>query len=504
MEFFSGLSSEEDRRKVREEIINKEFEKQLKILDMKEIQINKQFSREFAAITRKEEQIKREIQQQDKIISDRQAFALLEERNLAKTQEIEIQKMQQEKSNLQAQLRLIDIEEKLAIENSRAAKIRDEFIAKEAHLRIDALEFQALVVNKFAEAVGKDTPFVKAIEALVGPDAAATIRAATDPKQLVADVDTLRKGVTQASDLRAQGRSITATTGQKDRDARKGTIGADIAAQEKMIELTRQQQALTMQLTETKNSAAIKELETAREILTKKLDMIELEKQALGVEDAERMQQLQREREEAVQTYEAKLDGLKRERNVVKQFGSEMSLALQGDLKGAFNSFFQGIAEGQGILESAKGAFGQLMQKILGSLQDKITDKFITPVIDSALSSIGGSIFGAGSAAGGPVQLAAGGAMKRDRVPAMLEPGEFVIRKPMAKAIGGPALSAMNGTGKGLTPNIEVVVNNEGSPKDASASVKPQVDVNKMVVEIVTRDIRNNGPIRKSLRTGAE
>ena len=98
----------------------------------------------------------------------------------------------------------------------------------------------------------------------------------------------------------------------------------------------------------------------------------------------------------------------------------------------------------------------------------------------------------------------AGGGQKRDRVPAMLEPGEFVIRKPMAKAIGGPALSAMNGTGKGLTPNIEVVVNNEGSPKDASASVKPQVDVNKMVVEIVTRDIRNNGPIRKSLRTGAE
>ena len=97
----------------------------------------------------------------------------------------------------------------------------------------------------------------------------------------------------------------------------------------------------------------------------------------------------------------------------------------------------------------------------------------------------------------------AGGGMMRDRVPAMLEPGEFVIRKPMAKAIGGPALHAMNGTGKGLAPNIEVVVNNEGTPKDAQASVKPQIDVDKLVVEIVTRDIRNNGPIRKTLRTGA-
>jgi len=58
----------------------------------------------------------------------------------------------------------------------------------------------------------------------------------------------------------------------------------------------------------------------------------------------------------------------------------------------------------------------------------------------------------------------------------------------------------MNSTGKGLTPNIEVVVNNQGAPKDAEANVKPQIDVNKMVVEIVTSDLRNNGPIRKSLR----
>ena len=43
-----------------------------------------------------------------------------------KEKEIEIQKMQQEKSNLQAQLNLIDVEEKLAVENSKAAKIRDE------------------------------------------------------------------------------------------------------------------------------------------------------------------------------------------------------------------------------------------------------------------------------------------------------------------------------------------------------------------------------------------
>ena len=93
--------------------------------------------------------------------------------------------------------------------------------------------------------------------------------------------------------------------------------------------------------------------------------------------------------------------------------------------------------------------------------------------------------------------------MMRDRVPAMLEPGEFVMQRKAVNRIGAQNLSAMNGTGNGM-PNISVEVKNEGSPKDAQAQVKPQMDVNKMVVEIVTRDIRNNGPIRKTLRTGAE
>ena len=99
--------------------------------------------------------------------------------------------------------------------------------------------------------------------------------------------------------------------------------------------------------------------------------------------------------------------------------------------------------------------------------------------------------------------MAAGG-MQRDRVPAMLEPGEFVMKRSSVNRIGAGNLASMNAGSSSGAPNIEVVVNNEGSPKDASANVKPQVDVNKMVVEIVTRDIRNNGPIRKSLRTGAE
>ena len=179
------------------------------------------------------------------------------------------------------------------------------------------------------------------------------------------------------------------------------------------------------------------------------------------------------------------------EHDILTNLGSTIS----GNVQSSFTNFFNSVREGKGIMESAQGAFNSLMQSIIGSMQESLTESLIKP----AVSGFFGDLFGK-SAAGGLIHMAGGGAMRRDRVPAMLEPGEFVIRKPMAKAIGGPALHGMNSTGRGLTPNIEVVVNNEGTPKDAEANVKPQIDINKMVVEIVTRDVRNNGPIRKTLR----
>ena len=99
-----------------------------------------------------------------------------------------------------------------------------------------------------------------------------------------------------------------------------------------------------------------------------------------------------------------------------------------------------------------------------------------------------GGIQGKGFAAGG---------MVRDRVPAMLEPGEFVIRKPMAKAIGGAVLSQMNSTGK--PPEVSVNVNNSGAPKDVAVKA-PKMNGNKVIIDLITKDLKNNGAIKKSLR----
>ena len=106
-------------------------------------------------------------------------------------------------------------------------------------------------------------------------------------------------------------------------------------------------------------------------------------------------------------------------------------------------------------------------------------------------------------ASGGIVRMAGGGRVNqmRDRVPALLEPGEFVIRKPMAKAIGGKALGAMNATGSVSPGNVSVNINNQGSPKGATVSA-PRMNGDKMIIDVITRDLRNNGSIRKSLRGG--
>jgi len=116
-------------------------------------------------------------------------------------------------------------------------------------------------------------------------------------------------------------------------------------------------------------------------------------------------------------------------------------------------------------------------------------------------ASAGSDGFGnAPRASGGMITRMAAGGQVRDRVPALLEPGEFVIRRPAAKAIGGAALGAMNATGK-ATPNIAVNVNNQGVPKNVSVA-PPRINGDKVILDIITRDLRNNGAIKKTMRRG--
>ena len=85
-------------------------------------------------------------------------------------------------------------------------------------------------------------------------------------------------------------------------------------------------------------------------------------------------------------------------------------------------------------------------------------------------------------------------------MPALLEPGEFVIRKPAAKAIGGSALNQLNATGKMDSGNNVVVnVQNNGTPQQVETT-KVRNDTGQMIIDLVVKDIQNNGRVRKAMR----
>lgn len=170
-------------------------------------------------------------------------------------------------------------------------------------------------------------------------------------------------------------------------------------------------------------------------------------------------------------------------------------VAEGGFLGGLFDkikSGFTGLFGEGGFLSNLLNSFGGIASSVFKGIFSFIT-----------------SIFGGGLASGGAVHRAAGGAIPqfasggglRDRVPALLEPGEFVLRRAAASKIGMSNLQQMNATGQTASSAPVINIVNEGTAKTAETS-QPRFDGEKYVIDIVTRDLQNNGPIRRSLRGG--
>ena len=176
--------------------------------------------------------------------------------------------------------------------------------------------------------------------------------------------------------------------------------------------------------------------------------------------------------------------------------GKAAADSLTSSTEGVLGGFFDQITSLFTNIFGQNGFVSNLFKSLMGE----------GGILSGLFKGIGGFFSSLiGFSQGGLVHLAQGGAavsasLNRDRIPAMLEPGEFVIRKQSAEKIGMPALQAMNATGgAGGNGNVFVNVTNEGSPKQADASA-PRFDGEKYVVDIVMRDIANNGPIRRTLR----
>jgi len=200
--------------------------------------------------------------------------------------------------------------------------------------------------------------------------------------------------------------------------------------------------------------------------------------------------------------------------------------------------FFDSVFGENGLLSRGLSSFGNTATKVFDFLGSSLSSALgssggsssgfgsILGLIGTGISSMfgGGAGFTAGSnvgtssalsvaqygildgrtmAAGGPVRyMAAGGPnLLRDSVPAMLEPGEFVMNKRASQDIGLNNLRNMNRGGSGGQPDVKVNIVNNGTAQQTDGQPQVSFDGKQFVIDVVLKDFRNNGPIRKGLRS---
>ena len=508
-QFFPGLSTRAEVDTTRKDLIQKEYDLQIAIIKEKERIVKWEAEEGRIALRQQWSLLLNQLSEARTSIAKTKEIQAIEKKLETKKQQAEIQKITNEDQRLKQQKVIISAEANVQKARLDAQRANQKFETEKQLIEVGNLKAQVELIKAFQTAVGQSA-FTESIDKFIRLEQQKSGLTGKDitgvgdlskfmPQQIDTDFKGLEARIKNNQKLQKTTYDEAIKFNKELGKSRLADIDVQIESNKSLKTDIGERQALETKLANMSRKEAL-------DALNREIDLIEVKKQNLvkdlliiNAEEQAKLDALDRERDTVAALRDEKLKQIDRERNYFKQFGSDVSRIFSGELSNAFNSFFDGVREGKSVLESAKDAWNSFMLKIIDSLQEKVTEKFITPVLEDVGAGI---MKGLGWNAGGPVHMAGGGAMHRDRVPAMLEPGEFVIRKPMAKAIGGPALHAMNGTGKGLTPNIEVVVNNQGTPKDAQANVKPQIDVNKMVVEIVTSDLRNNGPIRKSLRAG--
>jgi len=220
---------------------------------------------------------------------------------------------------------------------------------------------------------------------------------------------------------------------------------------------------------------------------------------------------------EATEEYDNLLVGLgndtKNASRALGTFDTDM-MAISDTLDSSLITAFSDLGDIMLGLGDETKSFGQQVTDVFRSFMMSIIKEIqmqmiVKPLAGMAQSAISGFFM----AGGGPVHMAAGGSVRhmadggqvnalRDRVPTMLEPGEFVIRKNSAKSIGRSKLGQMNSTGSASAGNVQFNIVNEGSAKQAEQQGPAKIDTDKIVIDVVMRDLANNGPIRKALRNG--
>ena len=537
------------------------------------------------------------------------------------------QAFKDQRANIETQEAIALAQFQLAKLQIEADKKKFEFDNKVFDRQLGALKAQQSIVNAFTAAVGKDSPFVKAIQEFlleqgvsaekVGDIAKSTLTGATVDfgvlEGLQSDIEKLQSEVLSTK-LDAAGEKFKSTN---------DVLAEQLNRIDQIAELTKQRQKLESEIEKSKNNAANKDLENQIKIKQEEVKNIDATIEQVKTKyDAEK-QAIEDARKKAQDASKERLAALEREQRSLLQLANRIAGVVNQGLSDAINKAFDNLSEGKSLSDGLRdifsatfnnvrkvvleetlikplqnevsglvgGLFGfekrgadaltytgnsanvnvtnvgegktiaDTVNKDSDSVFNKIGNKIkefgtsasntfndlgrgLSDTFSSIISKLGslgsslgaktgglfdsilsgaGNLFGGGpgagmsavtpfttlsgvgvGASGGVVpfsayQRLASGGMARDRVPALLEPGEFVLKRSAARNIGNSNLQAMNAGGM---PNIKVQVKNEGTPQEATTAT-PRMDVDAIVIDIVTRDLRNNGPIRKSMRGGA-
>jgi len=245
------------------------------------------------------------------------------------------------------------------------------------------------------------------------------------------------------------------------------------------------------------------EAQKQAEMIAMKLENLDLEDQAVKQAFDEKMGALGVEAAVAKEAYRLAKEAAEYDLSAKKrmvELGKSMAFTISDTLGNAMMKFLTNLQEGKPLIEG----IGELFTQMLFDIQQQILQKtLIDPMTNAVSDTLIKSFAGFMLASGGTVRhMAEGGQVNslRDRVPAMLEPGEFVIRKSAAKSIGQSRLGQMNATGAGGMGNVQFNIVNNGEPKSAEQQGAPKIDTDKIVIDVVMRDLKSNGPIRQAMR----
>lgn len=212
----------------------------------------------------------------------------------------------------------------------------------------------------------------------------------------------------------------------------------------------------------------------------------------------------------------------------VKDFGIDLGTSLTNSLASGFANVFDSILTGS---KSAKEAFKDMARSILSMISKMIIQFLVLRALSSLFPSggdtpgaaagkhdggfmrarMGGIIrqamvpgFATGGVVASALALAPGGTVpgpniNRDIIPALLTPGEFVLRRSAAQQIGVAALNRMNRGESAGGLSVNLTVNVSGGMSQAQAHATGQT-VGRMGVQALITELGRNPALRDAMR----